>query len=145
MAKKFFFKKALGGTLIPTTEASREWLESLPHGEVVSGEFKRPRNGRHHAKFFAMLDLVFKNQSHYKSVEEILLVFKHHVGHGKWIVTKQNGDISEVFMPGSISFAKMDQAAFEDFYNKAVDFVCTTIIPGLEEGDLRRELEGFAA
>lgn len=145
MATQHFFKKALGGTLIPTTEEGRDWLDKLKIGEIVRGEFKRPRNVKHHAKFFALLNLIYKNQTHYKSLDDLLLAFKYHIGHGHWIITrptdpKKHNQTVQIFQPASISFAKMDQAAFEEFYGKAIDFVCTVVLPSLDQGDLEREL-----
>lgn len=147
-----FFKKALGGTLIPSTEEAREWLSTVKTGEVLRIKASRPRNIKHHQKFFALLQLIYQNQTHYKSVDDILLAFKYHIGHGHWVITKplrsnQNAmlDGVKVFQPHSISFAKMDQSEFEDFYNNALDFVTTVVIPGLSKDDLAAELWEFAA
>ena len=139
MATKHFFKKGLGGVLVPTTEAGREWLDGLPIGEIVAGRFSRPRNLKHHAKFFAMLGVIAHNSSY--SVDDLLTVFKRRIGLGKEIQTIHG----PVWKEGSISFAKMDQDEFAIFYKKAVDFVCEEIIPGLDEADLERELLEFAA
>ncbi len=150
MAIQHFFKKALGNTLIPTTEEGREWLSKLKVGEIVRGEFKRPRNVKHHMKFFAMLNLIHQNQTHYKSLDDLLLAFKYHIGHGHWVITKRgpedgNASYAKIFQPHSISFAKMDQGEFILFFDKAVDFVTTVVIPGLDMGDLERELLEFTS
>ena len=139
MATKHYFKKGLGGVLVPTTEADREWLLSLPHDEVLSGAFSRPRNYKFHKKFFAMLGVIAHNSSY--SVDDLLSVFKYRLGIGKWLKTR-SGDI---WQEGSISFAKMNQDEFSAFYQKAVNFVCEEIIPGLDAADLERELLEFAA
>lgn len=46
-------------------------------------------------------------------------------------------------LPQSISFAAMPQDAFNRLLNRIVYVVCSEIIPGLEESDLRRELEAM--
>lgn len=145
-----FFKKGLGGTLIPSTEEAREWLSTVKSGEVLRIKAARPRNIKHHQKFFALLQTIYQNQEHYKSVDEILLAFKYHIGHGTWVITRptdpaKHNQTVELFQPASISFAKMDQSEFEDFYNKALDFVTTVVIPGLSKDDLVKELWEFAA
>lgn len=140
-----FFKKALGSALIPSTEEAREWLDTIKTGEILRIKASQPRNIKHHAKFFALLTLIYKNQTHYKSVDDILLAFKYQIGHGHWVLGKKAGMQVELFQPHSISFAKMDQAAFNEFYSKAIDFVTTVVIPGLHKGDLERELMEFAA
>lgn len=151
-----FFKKALGNTLVPSTEDARKWLAGVKVGEVLRIKASRPRNIKHHQKFFALLQLIYENQEHYKSVNQILLAFKCHIGHGEWVISKKpmayrpDGSVSgwtpiELFEPHSISFAKMDQGEFEAFYDKAVDFVTTVVIPGLPKGDLEQQLLEFAA
>jgi len=54
-------------------------------------------------------------------------------------------DGREVHTPLSIAFHAMDQGAFDAFYDKVIDVVCTVIIPGLSQDDLRRQLMEFAA
>ena len=134
-----FFKKALGG-LVPTTEDGKEWLAKLPMGEILRGKFSRPRNGKHHAKYWAMLGLVASNTERLTS-DEIHRVIKYRCGIGRIIQTKTG----PFWLEGSISFAKMNQDQFEEFYQRAVGFVCDEIIPGLDNADLERELQGFAA
>ena len=156
MAVKHWFAKNVDGALVPTTEEGREWVNSLPYREIVAGQFSRPRNAKFHRKFFALLSLIHKNQEHYKTVDDLLLAFKYHVGHGHWITTriaslaeyhlseKRSPLTIEIFQPASISFAKMSEDEFSDFYSKALDFVVTVVIPGLDREDLERELMEFA-
>ena len=138
-----FFKKTLTG-LAPSTQEAEEWLAEIPRGEILRIKASRPRNVGHMRKFFALLNLIHQNQTHYKTVEEILTVFKLRIGHGHWIHTKtKDGLVDAVWHPHSISFARMDQAAFNEFYRKAVDFVVAEVIPGLDKADLERELREY--
>ncbi len=137
---KAIFRKNLN-RLVPHGTEAEEMLKKWKDGDLVTVDVKRPRNIAHHAKFFALLQLIYENQDYYKSVDEILTVFKFHIGHNKKIKTR-NGVIEE---PLSISFAQMDQAGFDDFYKKALDFVCAEIVPGLDGGALEKELLEFAA
>lgn len=114
-------------------------MARVKFGDIVLLEARRPRNAAHHAKFFAMLGMILQNQEHYKDVEEILDVFKFAIGHTKKIKTARG--IIEV--PLSISFAAMDQDQFNVFYDKAIDFMCAEVIPGLQKEDLRKELLEF--
>lgn len=148
MATEVLLRKQLGG-LVPADDAAREWLAKIPMDEVVRGEYVRPRNIAHHMKFFAMLNIIYENQSHYQSIDDILLAFKHAIGHGHWVKVRTGvkglGPTIGIFQPHSISFAKMDQDAFNIFYAKAVDFVCEHVIPGLSGDDLESQLLEFAA
>lgn len=44
-------------------------------------------------------------------------------------------------VPKSTAFTKMDEVEFIDFCNRAVEFICTVLIPGMDRADLRREVE----
>ncbi len=147
--KVHLYKDKLG-RLTPDDPPSEEWLRGLPQGQIMSCEVKRPRNYAHHSKFFAMLNLILQNQSHYQDIDDLLLAFKHAIGHGHWL--KVRGDPlaypesnTQIFQPHSISFASMGQDEFNAFYKKAINFVCTAVIPGLDRADLERELLEFAA
>jgi len=137
---KAIFRKYLN-RLVPHGTGAEELLREWKDGDLMTVDVRKPRNLAHHAKFFALLQLIHENQDHYKSVDEILTVFKFHVGHTERIKTRHG--IIEI--PLSISFAKMDQTAFDGFYSKALDFVVSEVIPGLEKESLERELLEFAA
>ena len=137
---KAIFRKELG-CLRPVGPEADELLRRWKLGDLVTVDVKRPRNIAHHAKFFAMLNLIWLNQEHYKSVEEVLTAFKFAIGHTQKINTRRG----MIEVPKSISFARMDQTAFDEFYSKAVDFVCAEVVPGLAKEDLQKELLEFAA
>src|SRR3990167_7591673 len=123
-------------SLRPTDEASEELLRHIGQGELVSVEIKRPRHLGWHRRYFAMLQIVFANQSYYKSLDDLLDVCKLAVGHYRTVRTKQ-GDVR---IPKSISFASMDQTEFEAFYDRACDWVSQEVIPGLQRHDLDEEV-----
>lgn len=131
-----------GNILTPVGVVGEEALAMVPDGGMVLVEMTKPRNPAHHAKFFALLNLIYKNQSHYRTQDEMLDAIKVYVGHCDFMYLR---DGSTVARPKSISFAKMDQLAFNDFYARVVDIVCQYIVPNLDKEDLKRELEAFAA
>lgn len=128
------------GCLRPVDEAGEAALRKIKHGDLVTCEIKRPRNLQHHRLFYALMNLIHANQEHYATVEDIVTVFKFRCGHTKKIQTATG----IVETPLSISFAAMDQDQFAAFYERAIDFVLTEIIPGLKRADLERELMEFA-
>lgn len=134
---KFLAQKQLS-SLRPLDEAGEEALRKIKNGSTVEIEIKQPRNVQHHRKFFAMLNIVLKNQEHYKSIDHILGACKLAIGHVEMIQTKRG----VVALPLSISFASMDQSAFDDFYTRAVDWVISDVIPGLSRKDLDAEVAG---
>ena len=123
--------------LYPIDDTGEDVIRRIGQGEVVAVEVKKPRNVRFHRKFFAMLQLVLENQSHYKSLDDLLDVCKLQTGHFRTVQTKQG----KVLLPSSISFAAMDDTEFGVFYDKACQWVMDEVIPGLKRADLDSEVE----
>ena len=129
--------------LYPIDESGEAVLQKIGQGEIVTIELKRERNIPHHRKFFAMLSIILQNQDSYKSMDDLLDVCKIRIGHCRTVQTKSG----EVKIPKSISFAAMDQSQFEAFYDRAIAWVVTEVVPGLErqtlDDEVRAALLGF--
>jgi hypothetical protein len=130
------FRKTLSG-LKPADEGAEEALRKVPLDKVVAVKIKRPRNLGHHRKFFALLKIVYENQEVYASEQALLAAIKIATGHCTPIQLVSG---QKAFIPSSISFAAMDQAEFEAFWEKVVTLVCTKIIPNLNREDLEAEI-----
>jgi hypothetical protein len=50
-------------------------------------------------------------------------------------------DGKEIFIPGSIAFAKLDQAGFEQFYNRAVDILIDGLLPKVDNANLKARID----
>lgn len=133
------FRKRLG-SLVPGDTLAEDLMRKISQGEWVRIEVKRPRNIGYHRKLFALLNLVFENQSRFASVDELLDAVKVYIGHCETMVLK---DGTTVKRPKSISFASMDQTGFEKFYDQVIDVVAKEIIPGIEKLALKQEVEAF--
>ena len=133
------------GALRPAFDADAEVLARVKEGAELKVTWTVPRNIQFHNKFFAMLGIILANQEHYTSTQELLAVCKLRIGHVNAIKTPQGIER----WPASISFAKMDETAFAAFYNQAVDWMLTEVIPGLQrqhlDGEVEAELLRFAA
>lgn len=128
-------RKELFG-FVAVDDAGEKFTASVKLGECVTVTAKRPRNIGHHRKFFGLLDLVFKNQEMYSSLEHLLDAVKIGIGHVTVIqVGKQMYQI-----PLSINFFHMDQVAFGGFYNSAVDWLLAEVIPGTDRAALEQEV-----
>jgi hypothetical protein len=123
--------------LVPCDERDRDLLSKIKIGKQVSVEVKQSRNIGHHRKLFAMLQIILDNQDHYTSVDQLLNVCKLRIGHVETVQTKHG----LIEWPASISWASMDQSTFEDFYNRAVNWACSEVIPGLATSELNSEVE----
>jgi heterodisulfide reductase subunit C len=126
-----------GFGLLPSDMMSGEFIATLSEGEVVECTIKRPRNVRHLRMFMALRDEVFKAQTFYATKEEVLLVIKDGIGYTRKVV-KRNGDI--ITEPMSIAFNKMDQTAFNQFFDKALELICTEILPRMNKVDLEKRV-----
>lgn len=121
----------------PACPESEKWARTIAIGDHVFVDHRRPRNIKHHRLFFALLNKVFANQEHFKSVDELRFALMIRLGRVKEIRLKG----SEVhLMPESINFESMDQDEFRELFESAVNFILTEVIPGLDRDDLMEEI-----
>ena len=141
MAKGFFVKTLR--SLAPADDDAEAIVRSIGMGETVSVEVKRPRNLKHHLLFFALMNLVWQNSSHdkYATVDDLVTEVKLVTGHYDRRIIQFEGKPYNVLTPRSISFAAMDQVAFDAFFQRVCDWVSSDVLPGVTEAELRQELE----
>lgn len=109
----------------------RRKLETMKPGKWLRIEASSPRNGKHHRKMFALLQLVAENSETYNTVEKALVAIKLIVGHFEPAVHPQTGELIQV--PKSIAYESMDQETFEAFYSAALDGVLQHILPTMDQ------------
>lgn len=136
--EKAIVMRSNGRALLPTDVHSEEAIASIKGKEVLVFT-ERARNPKHHAKFMAMVTLIFNNQSKHPTRDGVIEEIKYRTGHftshiydGKLVVTLK-----------SLKYASMDQTEFEAFYERALDVVEQHIAPGMKRADVKRELLGF--
>lgn len=122
---KVILKKTLAG-LIPGDEQSSEWFNKLKIGQAVHGDFRRLRNPKFHAKYFALLNIGYdhweapnigeqgavKNFDRFRKDVTILAGYYH-------TTIRLDGSIR--IEADSISFASMDEKTFEKLYSATID------------------------
>ena len=133
---KALFCKHLGA-LRPADDDAETLLSKLRDGDLVKAEIKVPRNLAHHRKWWKLMQIVHENQDFYPSAEAVCTAIKLGIGHTERFGWK--GGVVE--LPKSIAFSKMDQAEFELFYERGVDYIVGHIVPGLDRTSLKREVE----
>jgi hypothetical protein len=121
-----------GNALVGMEPSSSDAIQAMKHGEVVTATIRRTRNPAHHRKFMALMQVVFDAQTRYPTLMQLLDVIKIATGH--FDEFEYRG--MRVVKPRSISFAKLDQAAFEQFYQRAVEVIITEVIPGADSTEL---------
>lgn len=130
------------GAFRPVDPDGEDILRRIKEGDAIKVEWKRTRNVRMHRLFFALLDLVFRNQDHYESKEQMLIAFKVALGHCDTVILKTG---QTVFIPKSISFGRMGQDEFAQFMDRSFDLVARHFLPNIEKETLRREVERMIA
>lgn len=109
------YVKRVGNTLVPDGDESVSAITSVPFGKSLKAEIKMQRNVQHHRLFFAMCKRIGDGCG--IDAEKIATVFKIATDHYDVVVSKRHGEIR---VPKSISFAKMDQTQFREFFERCV-------------------------
>ncbi len=111
------YLRRVGNALFPDGDESICELLKLPFGKSLKAEIRQPRNPAFHRLYFALCHRIADGIG--SDAEAISTVFKYATGHVETVKTKTYG---EVKIPKSISFAKLDNTGFREFFNK-----CTAV------------------
>lgn len=117
----------------------RRRLETMKPGRWLRFEWSSPRNGRHHRKLMALLQLVSENSETYDTVEKALVAVKLVTGHFDLMADPKTGEIVQI--PRSISYDAMGQEDFDVWYSAAVDGVLQHILPTMDQATADRLLD----
>ena len=123
--------------LSPADDAARESLRKIKIGKTVRASISTPRNIAHHRKYFVLLNTVWAATDSWPSPEDLNIELTIRLGITRDVIVRSTGEIVKIV--GSISFASMDQAAFDAFYNRALRELCH-IAGGIELEALRDEV-----
>jgi hypothetical protein len=136
---RFLAQKVLSG-LKPVDANGEEALRKIKAGAVVMVEVKRPRNVAFLRQYWALVDIVWENMDsdRYPSPEDLHAAIKIAAGI-RTRIELPNGEVG--FIPGSVAFHKMDEAAFHKFYDRVCDLVAKHFLPGVDQDELRAEVE----
>ena len=119
-APALIFIRTRGG-LAPASSYDAEVLDGYPLGAQVEVTIRQRRSGKHHRWFFkALARLVDSGAVPFLTVDEFLDALKIACG----ITQLQMRLDGEVYvLPGSISYAAKDQAAFKMFADRAAQVI----------------------
>lgn len=141
MADRALFQRTFDG-FRPASEAGQDFFAACKFGEIVELKPTKVRNGKYHRLFFAMLKLISDNSEPHISPKAALHFAKLVTGTGD-VVTDSKGDTH--FIPGSISFAKMDQADFEAFVAASIPPIVGRFMRGTAPSAVIDEAMSLAA
>lgn len=109
------YVRRVGNALFPDGDESICQLAKVPFGKALKAEVKQPRNGAFHRLYFALCNRIADGIG--SEAESVSTVFKMATNHVDVIRTKSYGDVK---VPRSISFAKMDETAFREFFDRCI-------------------------
>jgi len=104
--------------LVPITDEGAAAVKKVNIGFSIFVEYKPRRNMQFHKKYWALLNTVFPNQSHYKTVDNLHEAIKYRAGYYETIIPLKG---EPFLVTKSISFGSMDASEFEKFYSNAID------------------------
>lgn len=126
-----------GTKLAAADPISFELLQAIPLRQTLTASIRRPRNPRHHAKLWTLISAVLEHQHSFPTKEDLLNAIKLATGS---FDTGKTVDGVPYVMPQSISFASMDQARFEQWYERAVEVILTKIVPSINRTELEARI-----
>jgi hypothetical protein len=130
-----------GSHLVPVDEVSADQICQIPTTKSLLVEVKTPRNVRQFRLAWALAQVVGEAVDFLHDREDSMSWLKIKARH---VTMLQNPRTKQVaIIPKSIAFASLSQDAFNRIFNRMVWVVCNEIIPGLQEGALRAELEAM--
>ena len=135
---KLIAKKRLDGSFMPVYDSDKEAVKKIKAGEDVEIDIKRPRNLAFHRKTFSLFNLVFDNQDHYKSLEELRKDLTIEAG---YFTKRYNMHGVEIIEAQSISFAAMNQDTFDEYYQRLLDAICNNY--GMLKSDIEENLINY--
>lgn len=130
---KAFFRRTLAG-LAPDDERAQDALRGVAIGAVVAVEVTRPRNLQHHRLYWALCTKIANAID--VTPENVSDVLKLRTGHFETVQTKSG----PVHLPRSISFAKMDQAEFREYFERCCRVVSMEWLPHMSAKQVQAEV-----
>lgn len=144
MAKQSIYLERKGDALWPTDRVSQEKLRKLPEGRMVLCRTHTPRNGKHHRLLWSIAQLIAENSEQWPTAERVVSQFKFGTGHIEEVrfMTSDGIWISQI-NDKSISYEAMSQEEFAEWFERAMDFLFTKMMPGMSRPDLEAAVNEY--
>jgi len=117
---KLILIKQLNNTFKVAYPSDYDNLKKLKAGEFLECEIRMPRNVGFHRKFFALINMVYQNQSTYNNIEHLRRDLIIEAGfYEEW--ADFNGEVKR--RAKSISFSSMGEDEFQELYDRVLDVI----------------------
>jgi hypothetical protein len=124
--------------LKPVSDEDVKRLKKIGEGEIIEAEYKQQRNIRFHRKYFALIKLMWENDSLELTKER----YRKEIELAAGYYDQYQGFDGEVRKePKSISFAKMEEHEFNTLYQDMLQIACMRL--GVDEGTIKEELKNI--
>jgi len=126
--------------LIPTDEYSLEKVKKIKLDDPRLIKITKPRNVGFHQKFFVLLNTIFEIQNMFDDKK----AFRHWITMKAGFWTKTMTPTGNyLYMPKSISFAKMDEFEFQKLYDEVIKVALEhpKLCGGIQKADLLQEIQ----
>ena len=133
-----FAYRVASNTIVGMDDEATRVINRIPLNGICRLGLVLPRNEKHLRKYWKLIHVVHAQQDLFATQEDLSDEIKIATG---YCDMKTRADGTTWPKPRSISFAKMDQSAFDDFYAKCIRFICEHILPGVDDYNLRCEIE----
>ena len=125
--------------LKPAFGSDYEKFQKIPIDEPVVFKWTKQRNIKFHRKFFALLNMIFENQELYSNIDELRYDLTVEAGYYTLKTNFITGEVTR--SPKSISFDKMDDLEFSEFYESFIDAVINWL--KWEKKDILQNIDQF--
>lgn len=131
-----------GGALVPADSNASAVLDRVKEGREILITARAPRSAKQHRFFWHLCRLISENSEKFDTPENVSDTIKIGTGHyeTKILNVPEVGQI-EMYTPKSIAFESLPRLAFQQFMEKALDYVSKHMLPGVPVDTIRREIE----
>jgi hypothetical protein len=143
MTKRTLYLVRPDGRLLlkPSDRQSEDLLDKVRPGRVMLCRTRTPRNGKHHRLLWAVAGLIADNNELYDDAEHVVEQLKLATGHVKRVFYNVPGlGRIEQLRGASISYEAMPQEEFSQWFDKALGYICSDMLPGVSRSEVRAEI-----
>jgi hypothetical protein len=121
----------------PVSDTARRFWQETKLGSVVKLDGKRPRNLGRHNFYWKMISIAADNIEAFETADQLHTAIKATLGYGRWVTVP--GASRPLFIEDSTSFAKMSEAEFAEYLDKAAKAITRYWLNGVAVEQLMEE------
>ena len=142
MTNKVLWFLCSKGTLVPADEECAERMQRVKDGALVMVSARTSRNPVQHRLLWHLARLVADNSDDFLNAEHVVEQIKIGTGLTDNVLLRIPGVGDVIQMRGrSIAFESMPQMEFEEWFERALDYVVTDLLPLVSREEVVREIE----